>query len=134
MKIVYADMVGDMFHKGHVNFLKRLSEISDKLIIGVISDKDCESYKRIPVCTLDERVAVIEACKYVDEVISGSPLRLSEEFIEKNNIDIVAHAHSKEDHSQDEFFSVPIRLGKFLRLDYSPGISTTDIIKRCKSK
>ena len=69
MRTVYGDMIGDMFHRGHVNFLRRMAELGDKVIVGVISDKTCETYKRTPVCTVEERMAVIEACKYADEII-----------------------------------------------------------------
>lgn len=132
MTVVYGDMVGDMFHAGHVNLLRRMSKLGDKVIIGVISDSTCESYKRTPICTLDERVAVISSCKYVNEVIVNAPLIVTEEFMNSHNIDLVVHAHNANDHAQDEFFSVPVKLGKFKRLDYTKGISTTEIIKRCK--
>ena len=81
MKTVYGDMVGDMFHKGHVNLLRRMSEMGEKVIIGIISDENCETYKRTPICTLEERMAVIQACKYVDEVIPNAPLIVTEEFM-----------------------------------------------------
>ncbi len=132
MKIVYADMIGDMFHRGHVNFIRRLTELGDKVIIGVTSDKSCESYKRTPICTLEERLSVIEACKYVDEVIPDAPLVVTKEFMNEHGIDLVVHAHDENDHSQDEFFAIPVSLGKFKRLNYTKGVSTTEIIKRCK--
>ena len=46
-------MVADLFHYGHVNFLKQCSELGDCLIVGIHSDKDVESYKRKPILTMD---------------------------------------------------------------------------------
>ena len=41
----------------------------DLLYVGIHSDKDVESYKRTPVLTMEERIAVIDGCKYVDKII-----------------------------------------------------------------
>ena len=49
MKIIYCDMVADLFHYGHVNFLKRCKQLGDYLIVGIHSDSDVESYKRKPI-------------------------------------------------------------------------------------
>ena len=48
MKRVYVDMVGDLFHIGHINMFKQARELGDYLIVGVHSDKAVESYKRTP--------------------------------------------------------------------------------------
>ena len=37
--------------------------------------------KRRPILTLAERVAVIESCRYVDEVIEDAPLQVTEELL-----------------------------------------------------
>ena len=66
--IIYADMCADLFHFGHVNFIKQCKNYKKNahLIIGILSDEDIKSYKRLPICTLKERVGVVKACKYVD--------------------------------------------------------------------
>lgn len=66
---VYVDMVGDLFHAGHVSLLREARRHGDWLVVGVLSDDTAASYKRRPVMTLDEMVAVIESCRYVDEVM-----------------------------------------------------------------
>ena len=48
-KIVYVDMVGDLFHYGHVEILRRAKEKGDKLIVGVHSDETVMEYKRKPI-------------------------------------------------------------------------------------
>jgi cytidyltransferase-like protein len=128
MKIIYCDMVGDLFHHGHVNFLKKCKQFGDYLLVGVHKDTDVESYKRIPILSLEERMKVIKACKYVDDVTVG-PLIVTREFLEKYKIDCVVHAHDEKDKSYDyQYKNVP--KNKFIRLDYTTGISTTDIINR----
>ena len=125
-------MVADLFHYGHVNFLKQCKELGDYLIVGVHTDSDAESYKRKPILRFEERIKVIEACKYVDKVIKG-PLMITSELLEKYKIDYVVHAHDKGDTSYNNICYKNIPKDKFIRLDYYKGISTTDIIKRIRN-
>lgn len=131
---VYVDVVGDLFHAGHVSFFKRAREHGDYLIVGVHSDEAVAAYKRTPILTLNERCAVIEACRYVDEVIVGSPVGISREWIEKYEIDLVIHG---DDYSADRIegeYRVPVEMGIFQTIPYSKGISTTDIIRRVQER
>lgn len=70
-KIVgYTTGVFDMFHIGHLNILKRAKEKCDYLIVGVSTDELCLSYKhKAPIIPFVERKAIVEAIKYVDEVV-----------------------------------------------------------------
>lgn len=82
MKVIYADMVGDLFHTGHVNLLRRAAQLGDKLIVGVNSDEDAASYKRTPIISCENRTEVVRAIKYVDEVIAPCPLIITDDFFE----------------------------------------------------
>ncbi len=72
---VYVDMVGDLFHAGHVALLREARRHGDRLVVGVLSDDTAAAYKRRPIRTLAERVAVIESCRHVDEVVPDAPFR-----------------------------------------------------------
>src|SRR3989304_22586 len=91
MRRVYIDMVGDLFHVGHINAIKNARKFGDYLIVGVCGDEACTSYKRLPILTHEERVAAIKACRYVDEVIPNAPVAVTAEFIDEHNIDVVVH-------------------------------------------
>lgn len=68
--IGYTTGVFDMFHIGHLNILKRAKEQCDYLIVGVSTDELCKNYKKKePIIPYEERKAIIEAIKYVDEVV-----------------------------------------------------------------
>lgn len=126
---VYVDIVGDLFHAGHVEFFKKAKSFGNYLIVGVLADDVVEGYKRIPVISLENRVKVIEACKYVDEVIVAPPLRLTEEMIDALGIDFVVHGDDfNKDLVQDQY-GVSLDLGIFRTVPYTPGISTTQIIQ-----
>jgi cytidyltransferase-like protein len=134
MKIVYLDMVGDLFHWGHVEMFKEARQYGDLLYVGVHSDEDVESYKRKPILSMEERIAVIEACRYVDRVIPNAPLSITEEYLDEHKIDLVIHGHAEDDDYYERvMYAVPVSLGKFKRVEYHHGISTTEIIERVKS-
>lgn len=70
-KVGYTTGVFDMFHIGHLNILKRAKEQCDYLIVGVSTDELVEEYKnKKPVICFEERKKIIEAIRYVDEVVS----------------------------------------------------------------
>ena len=127
--IVYVDGVFDLFHAGHIQFLKKAKSLGTYLIVGVISDEACQSYKRKPIIDLNNRIIMVENIKIVDKVVTKSPLIISKEFIETHNIDIVVHG---DDSKQEEFFKVPIEMGIMKYVSYTQKISTTKIIDKIK--
>ena len=71
VKIGYLSGTFDLFHVGHLNLLRRAKEQCDYLIVGVHGSgawKGKETF--IP---LEERKAIVAACKYVDKVIDSCP-------------------------------------------------------------
>ncbi len=128
--VVYVDVSGDMFHAGHVAFLKKARSFGDYLIVGVLADDEIAGYKRYPILTLEERVQVIEACKYVDEVIVGPPVVLSEELVEKYKVNYVVHGDDANAELTKEQYKVALDRGIYRTVPYTPGISTTNIISR----
>ena len=66
----YTTGVFDLFHVGHLNILRRAKEMCDYLIVGVSTDELVQSYKgKCPIIPYEERKAIVEAIRYVDEVI-----------------------------------------------------------------
>jgi cytidyltransferase-like protein len=136
--IIYADMVGDLFHAGHIKFLISIykkynigiESTNNLLYIGLHNDNDVKSYKRLPIINLENRIIMLESCKYVNKVIPNAPIIITKDFLEKYNIDLVIHAHNKEDIQYNDMYKIPILLGKFERIDYTKGISTTSIINK----
>ena len=73
--IGYTQGTFDMFHIGHLNLIKNAKRHCDYLVVGVNSDDLVESYKnKRPIILLDERVEIMRAIKYVDEVIVTNTL------------------------------------------------------------
>lgn len=68
--IGYTAGVFDLFHIGHLNILKNAKNNCDYLIVGVATDKLCESIKGIkPYIPFEERIEIVKSIKYVDKVI-----------------------------------------------------------------
>ncbi len=69
-KIGYTTGVFDLFHIGHLNIIKRAKEQCEHLIVGVSTDELVKEYKnKYPIIPFEERKQIIEALKYVDEVV-----------------------------------------------------------------
>ena len=132
MTRIYVDMVADLFHYGHVEFLKKTLAFGDHLLVGIHSDEAVQANKRNPILSMEERVASVEGCRYVDEVVPDAPWIMDAAWIEKHKIDLVVHG---DDYSSDQIehvYKVPISMGIFRTVPYTPTISTTEIIRRCK--
>jgi cytidyltransferase-like protein len=131
-KIVYVDMCADIFHHGHVKYLKACKELSDVLIVGIHSDDVIESYKRQPIMNMEDRIAVVDACRYVDKVIPNAPITVTEDYIKTHNIDIVCTTDNRTKEETELMYSAVIKLDKLHILPHTNIISTTEIIARCK--
>ena len=129
--------VWDLMHSGHVRLFKRVRQLAPPgeavtLIVGVHSDKAVETYKRAPIIPYAQRVEMVAACRYVDEVVPEAPLVVTEKYMDEHAIDLVVHAHAEGDSRYEHMYKVAIAQGKFKRLDYTAGISTTEIIERAR--
>jgi cytidyltransferase-like protein len=129
---VYVDMVGDLFHMGHVALLKTAHDFGDWLIVGLLSDEVASAYKRKPIMNLAERVAVVEACRYVDEVLPNAPYRITTEFLDEHRISVVVHGDDISPETLEEVFGPVSAAGKLRLVRYTAGISTTDLIRRVR--
>lgn len=66
----YISGVFDLFHIGHLNLFRRAKEYCDYLIVGVSSDEWIRKFKETePIVPFEERRAIVEACRYVDEAV-----------------------------------------------------------------
>ena len=130
---VYVDMVADLFHYGHVNFLRQARKHGDYLLVGVHADETVMSYKRRPIFSMEERVASIEGCRYVDEVIPNAPLTIDRAWIERHDIDLILHGDDFSSEMEELYYKTPIEMGIYRSVGYTPEISTTKIIARIRA-
>jgi cytidyltransferase-like protein len=136
--VVYVDMVGDLFHAGHVRFLEQARALAAeragtgevRLLAGLMGDDAAAEYKRRPVQPLAERAVVIGACRYVDEVIPDAPMPFDETFLDAHAIDLVVHGDDMADEGRRYWYGAAIERGIFAVVPYTREVSTTELLRR----
>lgn len=131
---VYADGIYDLFHAGHARQLMQAKNLipNTYLIVGVCNDKLTHSMKGFTVMNESERYESLRHCRYVDEVITDAPWNLTDKFLEKHKIDLIAHddlPYGTKDGTLDVYAPIKER-GMFLATQRTDGISTSDLICR----
>ena len=135
-KVVYVIGVFDLFHRGHLELLKRAKQLGDKLVVAVNGDDMVESYKRRPYFEEQDRLELIKALKCVDEVFIIKEYD-NKEYIKKHRVNMIVHG---DDWPEDSYMEQIRVTPKFLEenncelvlLPYTKGISTSDLIKEIK--
>ena len=130
---VYVDMSADLFHYGHIEFVRQARALGDYLLVGVHSDEILIEHKRKPILTMDERVASVAGCRYVDEVLPDAPWVTDREWIEKHSIDLILHGDDFSSDLERLCYQIPMEMGIYRTIGYTEGISTSEIIARIKA-
>jgi glycerol-3-phosphate cytidylyltransferase len=137
--VVYTGGTFDLFHAGHVNFLKRCKEIAGELgsvVVSLNTDEFIKEYKgKPPIVSFSDRMAVLKACQYVDQVIANSGGADSKPTILQVSPNIVAIGTdwAKKDYYKQMQFTQDWLDEKDISLIYIPytkGISSTEIKTR----
>ncbi|CAJ2503019.1 Uu.00g104130.m01.CDS01 [Anthostomella pinea] len=130
---VYADGVFDLFHLGHMRQLEQAKKAFDNvyLLVGVTGDEETHMRKGLTVLSGAERAETLRHCKWVDEVIENCPWVVTPDFLEKHQIDYVAHDDLPYGAAEGDDIYAPIKKeGKFLVTQRTEGVSTTGIITK----
>ncbi|WP_242618794.1 glycerol-3-phosphate cytidylyltransferase [Alteromonas sp. KUL49] len=78
----------DLFHVGHVNLLRRLRALGDRLIVGLSSDEFNAIKGKKSFYSYEERKNILLASQYVDEVIPENNWEQKVDDVKKYNVDI----------------------------------------------
>lgn len=126
MKKVITYGTFDMLHYGHINLLKRAKELGDYLIVGLSTDEFNALKGKKSHFNFNERKQMLEAIRYVDEVIPETCWEQKSSDIKKYNIDVFTIGNDWEgkfDFLKDEGAEV-------IYLERTPDISTTLLKER----
>ena len=121
----------DLLHYGHVNLLKHAKEYGDYLIVGLSTDEfNWQKKHQKTYFDYDKRKQLLEAIRYVDQVIPEKSWGQKIKDIHKYNIDTFVIGDDwkgKFDYLKKEGVNV-------IYLPRTPEISTTQIKKDLKLK
>ncbi|MBP3447412.1 MAG: adenylyltransferase/cytidyltransferase family protein [Clostridia bacterium] len=128
-KIGYTTGVFDLFHIGHLNILKKSKEQCDYLIVGVSTDELVKEYKKkTPMIPFSERVAIVEAIKYVDKVVPQTSMDKFQAW-EELHFDVMFHGNDWKNSSlyneiEEKFRQVGVAMEYF---EYTQNTSSTKL-------
>lgn len=88
MKKVITYGTYDLLHRGHINLLKRAKAMGDYLIVGLSSDEFNAIKNKKSFYAYEERKLVLEAIRYVDEVIPEHNWEQKQRDIIDHGIDV----------------------------------------------
>lgn len=112
-KVVLASGVFDLIHLGHVRFLeeaKRAGGKNAKLIVIVARDGNVEKMKgRKPIMSEDQRRALVESLKVVDEAVLGYEKFDLGEVIEKIKPNVIALGYDQAEMEEEVKKHIAIR-------------------------
>jgi len=117
----------DMFHVGHLNLLRRLSEMADRVVVGVSTDEFNLSKGKKTLIPYEQRAQIVEAIEYVDLVIPEESWEQKLSDVKDHGVDIFAIGKDWE--GKFDFLE---ELCEVQYLERTRSISTTDLKRSLK--
>ena len=133
-KVVFTNGVFDLLHPGHIRYLQDARRLGDALIVGLNSDRSVRANKgpERPITPEAERAEILRALACVDAVAifdEDTPA----DIIRRIQPDILVKG---ADWGPDNIVgrdTVEARGGRVVRMELSPGYSTTELIRKAKA-
>lgn len=129
MKKVITYGTYDLLHVGHINLLRRAKELGDYLIVALSSDEFNAGKNKKAYYPYEDRKKILEAIRYVDEVIPENTWEQKIKDVQDNNVDVFVMG--------DDWKGKFDFLKDYCEVVYLPrteGISTTQTKEDLKSK
>jgi glycerol-3-phosphate cytidylyltransferase len=112
---VMVDMSATLIHHGHVRLLKAAKELG-RVIVALTTDEEVRAKKGYePELSFEQRKEILEAIRYVDEVVPCNWL-LDDAFLDAHRIDLLVHG---ADNSND------VRPERLVILPRTAGVSSS---------
>lgn len=112
----------DLFHVGHLNLLKRLAGLGERLIVGVSTDEFNATKGKRTIVPFEHRAEIVSNLRFVDHVIPEFSWEQKKEDIRENGVGVLgmgADWAGKFDHLKSEC--------EVLYLPRTEGVSSTDL-------
>lgn len=113
----------DVFHRGHLNILRRSKELGDRLIVGVATDRYVRDEKGIiPVYPQEDRIELVRKIVYVSGAYLLDGFDMLPDMLKAYSVDILTMG-SDWDGKLEQYASVC----KVIYLARTPGICSTEL-------
>ena len=100
----------------------------------MVSSGLCELHKNRPLLESAERYEAVRNCRWVDEVVEDAPWVIDDNFMNKLQIDYVAHDELPYAMAtNDDVYDWIKKNGQFLPTRRTEGVSTSDLVARIVS-
>jgi len=135
-RVLYTGGTFDVFHYGHMNFLKQCKMLADEVVVALNTDDFIYEYKKKKsILSYAERESSLIGCKYVDRVVEnvgGADSKISILNVKPNIIAIGDDWATKDYYTQMSF--TQSWLGEqgivLVYIPYTRGISSTELKNR----
>lgn len=106
-------------------------QLGTELVVGIHSDESILENKGPTVMTLQERIAAVDACRWVTESVPYAPYVTSLPWISHYGCKYVVHGDDiTSDSSGEDCYRFVKAAGRFKVVKRTPSISTTDLVGR----
>jgi len=129
MKKVITYGTFDLLHWGHINVLRRAKELGDHLTVAISTDEFNAGKDKKAFYSYEHRKLILEAVRYVDEVIPEKTWDQKVQDVAKHNIDVFVMGDDWE--GKFDFLKEQCEV---IYLPRTEGISTTQIKKDLMNK
>lgn len=132
MKVVYAYVVADLLHVGHIIALENAKALGDKLIVGVLTDEATMEKKPKPILSFSERLKLVNALNCVDLAVPQKRYVPDENILNlKPDILMESDSHSESDLKKTKLIAEKLGI-RIFKMPYYPEQSSTKIKNRIK--
>lgn len=122
MKTIITYGTFDILHIGHIHLLRRARALGDRLVVGLSSDEFNRGKHKSSLLNYDNRKAVLESIRYVDEVFPETSWEQKADDIRRYRADVFVMGADWE--GKFDFLSACCEVRYLPR---TPEISTTEI-------
>ena len=119
----------DLFHVGHVRLLQRLRALGDRLVVAVSTDEFNASKGKEATYPFEQRAEIVQACRYVDEVIAETAWEQKPTDIEQTGATVLGMGDDWVGRF-DHLSAFGVRV---VYLPRTPLVSTTSLIAEIRS-
>ncbi|KAI1481216.1 ethanolamine-phosphate cytidylyltransferase [Daldinia eschscholtzii] len=128
---IWVDGCWDFFHHGHAGAMLQARQLGTELYVGVHSDEAILENKGPTVMNLRERLAAVDACRWVTRSVAYAPYVTRLDFISHFGCKYVVHGDDiTSDSSGEDCYRFVKAAGRFKVVKRTPSISTTDLVGR----